>query len=143
MNDDQRREHLRAGNEIRLRRSRLRREIKSGQTKLAPLILNTPDWLEKQSVEQALVWLNGVGPTKARKWLAIAGVPPGWTFGRLTQRMRIELRRHVDPHERETAWRGYDEDREPFDEPFDEPDDPVIGEARYEKHLARVAEHGS
>jgi hypothetical protein len=66
---------LERANEVRLRRSQARLEVRlmtqrDARTRVAELLLECPDWLHSESVQQLLEWIPRIGPRTAPRLLA-------------------------------------------------------------------------
>jgi NMD protein affecting ribosome stability and mRNA decay len=87
---EQRRLALIKANEIRHERAVLKRDIRAGRQKLAPLLLNPPSYLETAKIIEFVLAVPRIGPLKANRILSRSRVSPGRTF------------RGASPHQRRT-----------------------------------------
>lgn len=82
---------LDGANDIRVRRHRLKDELRDG-TRGVESVLREPEWwLFSLPVHELLGWLPGVGPTRVNRVLRRAEVWPLREVGRLTLRQRLRL----------------------------------------------------
>lgn len=89
---DQRMEALARGNEVRVHRSRLKARLKTGEASFQPLLLGHDDpLLDTMKVQELLLAVPGVGPTKVRRVLKGAGVSPSKSLAGLTNHQRLRL----------------------------------------------------
>lgn len=82
---------LKAANQIRARRSELKRELKAGRRSVEPLLSEPPAWLESMKLFELLLSVPKIGRVKASKVLARSGVSPSKTVRGLSPRQRQEL----------------------------------------------------
>lgn len=87
----QRRTALEEANRIRKARAAMKRDLKAGRLKPAPLIEDPPEWLETMKLFDLLLALPAVGRVKANKIVRGAAVSPSKTVGGLSQRQRGEI----------------------------------------------------
>jgi hypothetical protein len=71
--------------------AKLKKDLAAGDTDLAPLINNPPDYAASAKVVDLLLSLLKVGQVKAHKILNHARIAPTKTLGGLTGRQRGEL----------------------------------------------------
>ena len=87
----QRMEALKRANEIRMRRARLKRDLKSGGTHIHGLLLDPPEYLQTAKVFDLLLAVPKYGRVKVNKVLQQCRIAPSKTIGGLSQRQRAEL----------------------------------------------------
>lgn len=88
---DQRLEALAVGNEIRMYRAQLRRQVAAGEIRTADLIENPPTGLETCRVERVLDWTPRFGDIKVARLLRLVRISPHKTVGGLSDRQRADL----------------------------------------------------
>lgn len=84
-------EALERANDIRTRRARLKRAMKTGSQEAAPVIAEPDSTLETMKVFDVLLAIPKVGRVKANKILGSARVSPSKTLGGLSERQRREV----------------------------------------------------
>ncbi|MDQ3722691.1 MAG: hypothetical protein M3376_06410 [Actinomycetota bacterium] len=87
----QRLDALDRANEVRTRRSELKKRLKSGRTSIHALLLDPPAYIETAKVIDMLLAVNKVGRVKAHKALQQCRVSPSKTIGGLSERQRAEI----------------------------------------------------
>ena len=87
----QRMDALKRANDIRTRRARFKRDLKTGRESIAERLLDPPEWLETAKVGELVLALPKYGRVKTNKVLAGCAVSPSKTVGGLTVRQRAEL----------------------------------------------------
>jgi hypothetical protein len=87
----QRMEALTLANEIRLKRCRLKRDLKDGRCSIATLLLNPPDYIETAKVYEMLRAMPRYGDVKVNKILTQCRISLNKTIGGLSRRQRGEL----------------------------------------------------
>lgn len=88
---EQRMDALQRANDIRTRRSRLKRDIKAGRVTAAHIIATVPWWTESMHTFDLLLAIPKYGRVKANKILAYERVSPSKTIGGLSDRQRSQL----------------------------------------------------
>lgn len=88
---EQRRAGLAKANEIRSKRSQLKRDIRAGRENAMRVVANPPWFVETMAVQDVLLATRRVGVTKAWKVLSRAGISPAKPLGALTHRQRKVL----------------------------------------------------
>ncbi|GAC1603187.1 MAG: hypothetical protein NVS3B21_31620 [Acidimicrobiales bacterium] len=93
IDDQQRMAALGLANEMRSRRSRIKRGIAAGEIDIFELLSEypTPDCLENLKVRELLLSMPRVGEVKVARWLSLAGLPAMKRLGGLTARQRRVL----------------------------------------------------
>lgn len=88
---DQRMLALEAANEIRIRRARLKKDLKAGKMQIEQLLLDPPDYLGSAKVFDLMLAVPKYGRVKVNKILNQCRVSPSKTIGGLSVRQRSEL----------------------------------------------------
>jgi len=87
---------LEKGNDYRLRRAQLGREIKAGEVKASEVLDSAvPEWLEQEVLGRFVRRLPRVGPSRMRKFLTSLNLRELKTLGGLTYRQRKLLAREL------------------------------------------------
>jgi hypothetical protein len=87
----QRMEALKRANEIRIKRARLKRDLKGGRANVHVMLLDPPDYLETAKVFDLLLAVPKYGRVKVNRVLTHCRISPSKTIGGLSQRQRREL----------------------------------------------------
>ncbi|MGA0122998.1 MAG: integration host factor, actinobacterial type [Gaiellales bacterium] len=87
----QRQSALERANQIRVRRAALKRDLKSGERKLADVLARPSEWVLTAKVHDLLVCVPGIGAVKAARMLQQCRVSGSKTVGGLSDRQRTEL----------------------------------------------------
>jgi hypothetical protein len=88
---DQRMEALQRANEIRVRRAQLKRDLKTGSTEIALVLLTPPDEVMTAKVFDMLLAVPKLGRVRATRFLNQCRISQSKTVGGLTERQRAEL----------------------------------------------------
>ena len=88
---DQRMEALHRANEIRVRRAQLKRDLKTGSSDIAVILLSPPDHVLTAKVFDMLLAVPKYGRVKVNKILSHCRIAPSKTIGGLSERQRSEL----------------------------------------------------
>lgn len=88
---EQRLTALAHGNEIRIKRANLKRDIKAGRANVKSLLADPPEWLETMKVFELLLAEPKVGRVKANKYMNSCRISPSKTVGGMSERQRHEL----------------------------------------------------
>ena len=88
---DQRMEALNRANDIRVRRARLKRDLKSGELRIEQVIADPPDYVLTAKVYDMLVAVPRLGRVKATRLLTQCRISQSKTVGGLSDRQRGEL----------------------------------------------------
>lgn len=94
---DQRLQALAIANEVRSRRSALKRDLKAGRRSAVSLLADPPSWLETMKVIDLLIATPRWGRGKASNALKLAGVSPSKTLAGLSKRQRDALIQALGP----------------------------------------------
>jgi hypothetical protein len=96
-------EALALANEVRLLRVQLKRAIKSGETSVALILRDPPDWLKGMGVEQLLLAIRYMPLRRAHRMLYAVPIKPTATVGALTERQQMVLAGKVEEWESQRA----------------------------------------
>jgi len=88
---DQRMEALQRANEIRVRRARLKRDLKEGGAKIDEILREPPKYVETAKVFDILMAVPKFGRVKAARLLNQCRISQSKTVGGLSDRQRGEL----------------------------------------------------
>jgi hypothetical protein len=88
---DQRMEALRRANDIRVRRAKLKRDLKDGRVSVDEILSNPPDYVETAKVFDILMAVPKFGRVKAARFLNQCRISQSKTVGGLSDRQRAEL----------------------------------------------------
>ncbi len=82
---------LKRANRIRSSRAKMKRELKTGDKKIARLLLNPPEYTKTAKVSDLLQAVPKVGRVKVNRILTQCRISPSKTVGGLSERQRAEL----------------------------------------------------
>jgi hypothetical protein len=82
---------LARANDVRFRRSWLKRDLKAGRTGAFDVLEDLPEWAEAMAVIELLLALPGFGRCRAKRALLKCRVGPSMELGQLTPRQRMDL----------------------------------------------------
>lgn len=82
---------LRAANEIRVRRARMKRDLRDGTVSAVELAERPPEWLTTMKVTDFLDSLPQMGPTRRRRLMVACRIADTKTLGYITDRQRYVL----------------------------------------------------
>ena len=88
---DQRMEALRRANDIRVRRARLKKELKSGEVSIEQVLREPPEFVSTAKVFDMLMAVPKFGRVKAQRLLNQCRISQSKTVGGLSDRQRQEL----------------------------------------------------
>ncbi len=88
---DQRMEALKRANDIRVRRARLKKDLKDGQVRIEEILNDPPPYVETAKVFDILMAVPKFGRVKAGRFLTQARISQSKTVGGLSERQRSEL----------------------------------------------------
>ena len=88
---DQRMEALRRANEIRVKRAKLKKDLKAGSVQIETILRNPPTYVETAKVFDILMAVPKFGRVKAGRFLTQARISQSKTVGGLSDRQRSEL----------------------------------------------------
>jgi hypothetical protein len=82
---------LKRANEIRTKRAKLKRDLRSGRTNPQALLLSPPEYVLTAKVSEMLMAVPKYGHVKVNKILTQCRISPSKTIGGLSPRQRAEL----------------------------------------------------
>jgi hypothetical protein len=88
---DQRMEALKRANDIRVRRAKLKKDLKDGRVQIEDVLLDPPEWVETAKVFDMLMAVPKLGRVKAARLLNSCRISQSKTVGGLSERQRAEL----------------------------------------------------
>jgi len=88
---DQRMEALKRANEIRVRRARLKKDLKDGRARIQDILHEPPDYVSTAKVFDMLLAVPKFGRVKAARFLNMCRISQSKTVGGLSDRQRTEL----------------------------------------------------
>ena len=84
-------EALKRANDIRVRRARLKRDLKDGSVRIEAILANPPQYVETAKVFDILMAVPKFGRVKAARFLNQCRISQSKTVGGLSERQRTEL----------------------------------------------------
>src|SRR5437762_4314725 len=88
---DQRMEALKRANDIRVRRAKLKKDLKEGRVSVEQILSQPPDYVETAKVFDILMAVPKFGRVKAARFLNQCRISQSKTVGGLSERQRAEL----------------------------------------------------
>ena len=88
---DQRMEALKRANDIRVRRARLKKDLKEGQAQIEAILMDPPEYVSTAKVFDMLMAVPKFGRVKAARLLNQCRISQSKTVGGLSDRQRAEL----------------------------------------------------
>ena len=88
---DQRMEALKRANDIRARRARLKKDLKSGDVRIEEILVDPPEYVSTAKVFDMLMAVPKLGRVKAARFLNQCRISQSKTVGGLSDRQRAEL----------------------------------------------------
>jgi hypothetical protein len=88
---DQRMEALKRANDIRVRRARLKKDLKDGSVHIEQILNAPPEYVETAKVFDMLMAVPKFGRVKAARFLNQCRISQSKTVGGLSERQRAEL----------------------------------------------------
>ncbi|MBA2299072.1 MAG: hypothetical protein H0W14_13670 [Actinobacteria bacterium] len=88
---DQRMEALKRANDIRVRRARLKKDLKDGQVQIEAILMDPPEYVSTAKVFDMLMAVPKFGRVKAARLLNHCRISQSKTVGGLSERQRAEL----------------------------------------------------
>ena len=88
---DQRMDALKRANDVRVRRAKLKKDLKAGRVSIHVLLLDPPEYVLTAKVFDMLLAVPKYGRVKVNKVLQQCRISPSKTIGGLSQRQRSEL----------------------------------------------------
>jgi hypothetical protein len=95
---DQRMEALKRANDIRVRRAKLKKDLKDGQVRVQTILGDPPDYVETAKVFDILMAVPKFGRVNAARFLNQCRISQSKTVGGLSDRQRTELVGLFDRH---------------------------------------------
>lgn len=83
-------------NEIRFKRSKLKKEIKAGHTRVADLLLDPPGYIESMTIHDLLEAQDRWGHTRVNRFLWAVNISGTKAIASLTQRQRELMARKLN-----------------------------------------------
>jgi hypothetical protein len=88
---DQRMEALKRANDIRVRRAKLKKDLKDGCVRIEDVLVSPPDYVGTAKVFDILMAVPKFGRVKAARFLNQCRISQSKTVGGLSERQRAEL----------------------------------------------------
>src|ERR687888_2133651 len=88
---DQRMDALRRANDVRVRRAKLKKDLKDGRVRIQTILGNPPEYVETAKVVDILMAVPKFGRVKAARFLNLCRISQSKTVGGLSDRQRTEL----------------------------------------------------
>jgi hypothetical protein len=88
---DQRMEALQRANDIRVRRARLKKDLKDGRVQIEAILMDPPEYVSTAKVFDMLMAVPKFGRVKAARLLNHCRISQSKTVGGLSERQRAEL----------------------------------------------------
>ena len=88
---DQRMDALNRANDIRVKRARLKRDLKEGRARVEDVLLDPPEYVSTAKVFDMLMAVPKFGRVKATRFLNQCRISQSKTVGGLSERQRAEL----------------------------------------------------
>src|SRR5215213_6979601 len=88
---DQRMEALKRANDIRVRRAKLKKDLKEGHVKIETILNSPPEYVSTAKVFDILMAVPKFGRVKAARFLNQCRISQSKTVGGLSERQRAEL----------------------------------------------------
>ena len=88
---DQRMEALKRANDIRVRRAKLKKNLKDGAVQIEEILLDPPEYVSTAKVFDMLMAVPKFGRVKAARLLNHCRISQSKTVGGLSERQRAEL----------------------------------------------------
>jgi hypothetical protein len=88
---DQRMDALKRANDVRVRRARLKKDLKDGRVRIDQILHNPPEYVSTAKVIDILMAVPKFGRVKAARFLNTCRISQSKTVGGLSDRQRTEL----------------------------------------------------
>jgi len=88
---DQRMDALRRANDVRVRRAKLKKDLKEGRIRIQMILGDPPEYVETAKVIDILMAVPKFGRVKAARFLNACRISQSKTVGGLSDRQRAEL----------------------------------------------------
>ena len=88
---DQRMDALKRANDVRVKRAKLKKDLKDGKVRIEQILGNPPAYVETAKVVDILMAVPKFGRVKASRFLTVCKISQSKTVGGLSERQRAEL----------------------------------------------------
>lgn len=88
---DQRMDALARANDVRVKRAKLKKDLKDGKVRVEQILGKPPEYVETAKVLDILMAVPKFGRVKARRFLGTCRISESKTVGGLSDRQRTEL----------------------------------------------------
>jgi S13-like protein len=88
---DQRMDALKRANDVRVKRAKLKKDLKDGRMRIEAILGNPPEYVETAKVIDILMAVPKFGRVKAARFLNTCRISQSKTVGGLSDRQRTEL----------------------------------------------------
>ena len=88
---DQRMDALKRANDVRVRRAKLKKDLKDGRVRIEQILGSPPEYVSTAKVIDILMAVPKFGRVKATRFLNTCKISPSKTVGGLSDRQRGEL----------------------------------------------------
>ena len=88
---DQRMDALKRANDVRVKRAKLKKDLKEGKVKIEQILGNPPEYVSTAKVIDILMAVPKFGRVKAARFLNTCRISQSKTVGGLSDRQRAEL----------------------------------------------------
>ena len=88
---DQRMDALKRANDVRVKRAKLKKDLKDGKVRIETILGNPPEYVETAKVIDILMAVPKFGRVKAARFLNTCRISQSKTVGGLSDRQRTEL----------------------------------------------------
>jgi hypothetical protein len=88
---DQRMDALRRANDVRVKRAKLKKDLKEGKVGIEQILGNPPEYVSTAKVIDILMAVPKFGRVKAARFLNVCRISQSKTVGGLSDRQRTEL----------------------------------------------------
>jgi hypothetical protein len=88
---DQRMDALKRANDVRVRRAKLKKDLKDGRVRIETILGNPPEYVSTAKVIDILMAVPKFGRVKAARFLNACRISQSKTVGGLSDRQRTEL----------------------------------------------------
>ncbi|MGH3009505.1 MAG: integration host factor, actinobacterial type [Gaiellaceae bacterium] len=88
---DQRMDALKRANDVRVKRAKLKKDLKEGKVRIEQILGNPPEYVSTAKVADILMAVPKFGRVKAARFLNTCRISQSKTVGGLSDRQRTEL----------------------------------------------------
>ena len=88
---DQRMDALKRANDVRVKRAKLKKDLKDGKVRVEQILGNPPEYVSTAKVADILMAVPKFGRVKAARYLTACKISQSKTVGGLSDRQRAEL----------------------------------------------------